>query len=531
VRFNFQTCYNSTVNSNPLDFSQPASDEYERLKSVLVSLISHELRTPLTYVSASLEMIEIALETPDNQAEIRRFLNIIAQGVKQLNSTIDELLLFSSLENASPRSDGERLVQVNVQELVCEVINTFKPSYQAKKQVFEVSIQEDLPPLTIDPGKLSEILVQLISNAIKFTPVGGHVRIIVIQLKDMLKILVSDNGPGVPEDIRERIFNPFYQREDHLIREHGGLGLGLTLVQRLCHAIGAQLRMDVEEPPYSGTTFILDLPQIDPTFQKNQDMRQVLEEVRQLAESNAEKEEQLVGLKGQLLHYTEALRQASRSSQQQQETINRIYEDMLQGLAFALESRDAYTRGRSRRMALCADLLAQQLNLDPQTRNQLEKACVLCDIGYIGIPDQILHKPQRLKLNPAEITQIQSHTRIGSEMLRYIEAFEPIAPIIMSHHENWDGSGYPQGLHAQQIPLLARIIRLTDAFEAMISDRAYRRPLPPEKALQQIEKGSGTQFDPELVTLFSGLWHSGQLQTVISAPEFTVPEKGKLHNE
>lgn len=514
------------MNSNQIPANDSVQD-YERLKSALVSLISHELRTPLTYVSASLEMIEIALETPDMQAEIRRFLNIIAQGVKQLHTTIDELLLFSNLENALPEQQAVAIHEaVDLRNLTCEVVNILKPSYQAKKQVLEVSIQENLPPLTTDSGKLSEVLIQLLSNAIKFTPTGGHIRIMVIGTESHLTVIISDNGPGIPAEIRQWIFDPFFQQEDPLIREHGGLGLGLTLVQRLCHLLGGELRLEVEAPPQTGTTFVLELPRVNPIFQKHQEMRQMLSELKLLTRANAEKEAQLQGLKGQLLQYTEALTLATQSNQQKQGALENMYVEMIQGLAFALETRDPYTRGRARRIFSCADLLAEALGLSSQERDTLEKACLLCDLGYIGIPDQILHKNQQQNLSAEEIHQIQSHPMIGAELLKHIQAFDSIVPLVLSHHENWNGSGYPQGLRGEEIPLLARIIRLADAFEAMISDRAYRRPRDPESALGEIEAASGIQFDPELVKLFIGLWQTGRLQPFISSLESNSSEKG-----
>jgi len=515
------------VNSEQLPNSNDSAEDYERLKSSLVSLISHELRTPLTYVSASLEMIEIALEVPEMQAEVKRFLNIIGEGVKQLHHTIDELLLFSNLEKESPDKLKIQIREnIDVQELVCEVVNVLKPTFQAKKQVLEISIQEHLPPLITDSGKLFEVMVQLLSNAIKFTPQGGHIRIMVIGSEQMLTFIVSDNGPGIPASLREKIFNPFFQQEDHLIREHGGLGLGLTLVQRLCNILGGQLRLDVEEGKYTGSTFILEIPRINPVVQKNQEMQQMLADLKNLTRSNAEKEEQLMGMKKQLLEYTSALNLASQSNLQQKQEMEKMYVEMIQGLAFALETRDAYTRGRSHRIAGYAELIATELNLPQKERDTLLKACLLCDIGYIGIPDTVLQKDQLQGLSEADIEQIKTHTRMGAQMLNHIQAFEEIVPLVRSHHENWDGSGYPEGLKGEAIPKLARIIHLADAFDAMLSDRAYRQRYQPEYVVDEIKKHSGTQFDPDLAKLLNRLWQTGKLQPVISALVPNLSVKG-----
>ncbi|MGV3524527.1 MAG: HD domain-containing phosphohydrolase [Candidatus Sericytochromatia bacterium] len=499
--------------------------DFERLKTSLVSLISHELRTPLTYISASLEMLEIAYESPEMQGDVRRFLNIIDQGVKQLNTTIDELLMFSSLEadTSQPRRhSGIQLQQeVDIQQLVLEVVNILKPTYLGKKQVLEVAIQEDLPRITVDPSKLSEILLQLLSNAIKFTPAEGHIRVMVMEQQDKLLLIVSDTGPGIPAELKERIFDPFYQREDYLIREHGGLGLGLTLVQRFCHAVGARLEVFPEEGQYTGTNFMLSLPT---QVSMGRPLEEALAQMEALSQANAEKDAQLSSLKSQLLRYTEDLNRAYHHNEQKQTALDSMYPEMLSAFAKALELRDPFTRGRSSRLTSYARLLGSESGLSEAEVKQLEQACLLCDIGYIGVSDEVLHKRDSTRLSDKERRYIQSHVRIGAEMLKPILPFADLAPVILHHHENWDGSGYPDGLAGEAIPYLSRLIRLIDAFDAMLSERAFRSRHAPDYALQEIRRFAGSQFDPEIVKLFTGLWDSGRLQPLIASLE--QKEKG-----
>lgn len=499
-----------------------AERDFERLKASLVSLISHELRTPLTYISASLEMLEIAYENPDMKPEVQRFLGIIDQGVKQLNFTIDELLMFSNLESSPPAKPRLQMAEVDVQQLVVEVLNILKPSYQTRRQVMEVAIGEDLPPLEVDASKLSEIVLQLLSNAIKFTPTQGHIRLLVMRDGDWLQIIVSDTGPGIEAELRKRIFDPFYQQEDYLIREHGGLGLGLTLVQRLCHSIGARLEVFPEEGLYTGTNFLVKLPL--QARDSGPDLKRTLEQMQQLSQSNAEKDDQLNKLKGQLLRFTEELQTSKRSNEQKQSTLDAMYLEMMSGFAMALEVRDPYTRGRSQRIARYAELLAEEAGLDAQARTRLQQACLLCDVGYIGISDDVLHKENAL-LTEAEREHIRSHPRIGAEMLQHVRLFEPVTPLILHHHENFDGSGYPDGLAGSAIPYLSRLMRVVDAFDAMISDRSFRSRFAPEYAMEEIRKFAGSQFDPEIVKLFTKLWDSGKLQSLIaSMQELTHPQ-------
>lgn len=492
---------------------------FEKLKASLVSLISHELRTPLTYISASLEMLEIAYENPEMKLEIKRFLEIIDQGVKQLYGTIDELLLFSSTEEQGTRKPQQQIQTVDIKKLVLEVLNILKPTYQSRNQVLEVAIQEDLPCLEIDPSKLSEIVLQLLSNAIKFTPEKGHIRIMVLQVAEVLQIFISDNGPGIPPDVASQIFDPFYQREDYLTREKGGLGLGLTLVQRLCHTIGARLEMNQEQSGYTGTNFVVTLALERPPVFSDPDFQKQWEQMKSLTASNAEKEAQITSMKAQLLKYTEDLYQVYRSNDQKQHDLDSIYQDMMGGFAAALQIRDPFTRGRSQRIATYADLLADALKLSDQQARTLQQACLLCDIGYIGISDEVLNKADTQSLTPEERAHIQTHPQIAAEMLQQIKPFKDVVPVILYHHENWDGSGYPQGLKGENIPFLSRLLRLVDAYDAMLSDRSYRMRFSPEYAMQEIVSFAGSQFDPELVKLFKELWEAGKVQALIPSPK------------
>lgn len=494
--------------------------EFERLKTSMVSLISHELRTPLTYISASLEMLEMAYETPQLQGEVKRFLNIIDQGVKQLNSSIDELLTFSNLEleasQSKTHSGNLNFQNIDLQQSVVEVVNILKPSYTSKQQVLEVAIAENLPELSVDSSKLSEILLQLLSNAIKFTPEKGHIRVMVIEQTDYFQILISDTGPGITPEVQSRIFDPFYQREDYLIREAGGLGLGLTLVQRLCHAIGARLEIYPEEGLYTGTNFLVKVPRKNDYKAENQELRKALAEMQKLSLSNAEQEQELMHLKSQLLKYTDDLQRAYQSNEQKQSALDSIYLEMMSGFAAALEVRDPFTRGRSQRIAAYAQMLAEELNLSPEQQQHLEQACLLCDIGYLGISDEVLHKANSESLSETERQHIQTHPKIAAEMLHTIRIFEPVVPLILHHHENFDGSGYPEQLQGDKIPYLSRIMRVVDAFDAMISDRSYRTRHEPAYAIQEIQAQAGRQFDPKIVKLFTGLWQAGRLETLLA---------------
>ncbi len=166
----------------------------------------------------------------------------------------------------------------------------------------------------------------------------------------------------------------------------------------------------------------------------------------------------------------------------------------------AIEEKDRYTQGHSKRVAEYSTLMADILNLPKNDRLDLLFAAQLHDIGKIGISEQLLNKPG--KLNMVEYETIKTHPHKGVKILEPLDFLGHLLPIIEAHHEWFDGHGYPNGLAGEDIPFLARIIAVCDAFDAMTSARSYRKPLPLKIAIQEIKDGSGNQFDPQTVDAF-----------------------------
>ncbi|WP_322907619.1 HD-GYP domain-containing protein [Paenibacillus campi] len=172
-------------------------------------------------------------------------------------------------------------------------------------------------------------------------------------------------------------------------------------------------------------------------------------------------------------------------------------------LAAALDARDPYTAGHSQRVAKYAVEIGRRAGLCEYDIDQLRKTALLHDIGKIGVKDAVLLKDG--KLTDEEFDQIKKHPAMGESILRQVEpadAMRPYLPGVRSHHERFDGKGYPDGLKGNSIPLFGRIIAVADAFDAMTSDRPYRQGMPKERAIAILEEGRGTQWDPQLATLF-----------------------------
>ena len=170
-------------------------------------------------------------------------------------------------------------------------------------------------------------------------------------------------------------------------------------------------------------------------------------------------------------------------------------------LVHILREREPWLADHLRGVAQLAAAVGRAANMETDELDALERAAELHDIGKIAIPDRILHKPG--PLDAAEWDLMQRHTAIGERILAIAPAMGPVAAIVRSSHERWDGGGYPDGLEGEEIPLGSRIILVCDAFEAMIETRSYREPRSPEEALAELQRFAGTQFDPGVVELFA----------------------------
>ncbi len=188
--------------------------------------------------------------------------------------------------------------------------------------------------------------------------------------------------------------------------------------------------------------------------------------------------------------------------------VESLFNDAIQTLTRVLESKDEYTLGHSERVTAVAVRVGQALGLSGSQMRDLRLAGLLHDIGKVGIPSTTLKKAS--KLTDSEYLDIQYHVIAGAKIVASIEHAERITEAVRHHHERWDGTGYPDGLKGEQIPLPARILAVADAFDAMASSRPYRNELEQEKIANEFREGMGTQFDPELVRTLLKLFPQDQ---------------------
>ena len=194
--------------------------------------------------------------------------------------------------------------------------------------------------------------------------------------------------------------------------------------------------------------------------------------------------------------YREQVRLARRHSNEMAE----LYLSVIEALALAIEAKDRSTQRRLRRVQAFAAEIGRMMGLGKTELEALRAGALLHDIGKVAVPEYILCKPGRL--TPEEFEKMAIHPRVGAEILERVRFPYPVARVVRSHHERFDGTGYPDGLRGDQIPLPARILAVVDSFDALTSERPYRRPLSRDEAVAQMREGAGTAFDPEVVRLF-----------------------------
>ena len=178
------------------------------------------------------------------------------------------------------------------------------------------------------------------------------------------------------------------------------------------------------------------------------------------------------------------------------ENERRMLRDVTSALAEAVDAKDTYTRGHSSRVAEYSNLLAKEMGLSERDTERVVRMAILHDVGKIGVPDAVLNKPD--KLTDEEFDLIKSHTERGGDILGKVNSMPDLSTGARWHHERYDGAGYPDGLSGDDIPIEARIICVADCYDAMTSDRVYRKHLPQDAVRQEIVDGMGTQFDPEV---------------------------------
>ncbi len=206
------------------------------------------------------------------------------------------------------------------------------------------------------------------------------------------------------------------------------------------------------------------------------------------------------------------LERALEDIKREQERIKELYFNAMRSLVRALEEKDPYTAGHSERVDIYATLLAKGITLPAEEIETIHRAAYVHDVGKIGLPDRILHKKERLDDNEFDI--VKRHQADGAKILEGLPFFEEIVPMVLHHHERYDGKGYPHGLRGDMIPRGAQIIAIADSYDAMTTGRGYNSPLTIDEAIVELKRSSGSQFNPAYANKFIELLMQGKIKAL-----------------
>lgn len=475
--------------------------EMEKMKDIFIALVSHELKTPLSVIKGYFYLLQEVLNKSSIEEDITGFTNPITRAIGRLEDLMKELLDFSRMKSGLMTFQKK---EINLPGFLQLIVKEFQSAFDNKKIDVKVEISGDFRPIKADYERLKEAFSHFIKNSLNFTNPGGKFSVTCKDEGVWVVIRFKDNGRGIPEDKHDKIFNPFYQASDFLTREVGGMGLGLSIAKHIIEDHGGTISLESKEG--EGSTFTIKLPR------SYQDAKEIVAELKKTYPKKIEElSKDLKATQDQLLSYTQELSSVYAKEKQRtaqlEETLNameRTYIQTIAALARTVDLKDAYACGHTDRVSYFAYAIAKNLNPELLYDRNFKYSLLLHDIGKIGVAEEILKKVE--KLTDEEWRILKGHPEKGVEILKEVEFLAPALSAVRSHHERWDGKGYPDGLKGEEITLAARIISLADAFDAMTTKRPYRSGMSSEDAKKEIIRQSGHQFDPQVVESFLLSW-------------------------
>jgi signal transduction histidine kinase/response regulator RpfG family c-di-GMP phosphodiesterase len=576
-------------------------ESVNQLKSNFMSVVSHELRTPLTSIKAYTETLIDNIDAIQRQT-IQEFLSVMNEENERLIKLVDNILNYSRMESGN----------LKVEKASCDLnalIEEVHTSLGKKILAGDVNMDIRLPkrPLRIDADieLIRQLLQNLISNAVKFTPAGGRVTVLLEEEASAARIVVQDTGKGIPEDQLEKIFERFHQVDTSNTREHGGSGLGLAICKNIVEWHDGKIW--VENVKEAGAKFVVLLPMKDiyvrhapavgyigsRRFEREKYLTLLVELIAEFLQAKKssimllDQEQQIlkviaakgldpefvqntrlevgeriagrVALTGEVLHvfdieedidygrannsafygthsfisvpikkgdevlgvlnvsdhvegreFTKADRELLESlgtiivtmlrKLDAYEAVSFNFERLKDAMRSILDIREAWGGKNLSNLTLLALKIGELLDLDSDSLTALRLGMNMYDLGLMKIPRNIRSKKERL--TKEEIARLRSHTNIGYALVSPMGLEERIMKMIRSHHEHYDGSGYPDGLAGTEIPMEARIVNVVDSFRALVSEGPYRRCFTIDEARKEIIKSAGAKFDPRVVGAF-----------------------------
>lgn len=621
----------------------------DALKTQFFANINHEIRTPLTLMLAPLKSI-LDGKMGKVSASLQDTLETMQRNGYKLLKLINNLLDLTKFEGGKMRL---KVTSVNMSDFINDLLQSVRALADQKK----IRLYYQHPPhsveLTVDPDQFEKVILNLLSNALKFTPEKGKITLFLEERENTVSIAVEDTGIGIPSEMLDTIFDRFSQVDGSASRSHEGTGIGLSLAREIVTLHGGTVH--AESQLGKGARFVVDIPKGDAQYSDDVLERRVKDvpvglkrrvtdtgeprvqdivtDFRRLHLVDLEKVEiggkesadakihdalllviddnsevlklmkmllsdefdlelctsaeeglsildkthpdlvlcdvMMPGMDGHTfaqkvksdestkhipiilvtaragaemlskgfqagaddyiskpfdsVELKARIRSLLRIRDMEAELVlaNRnlnmrtsdlveqqhsLYLSTVKSLASAIDAKDEYTRHHSTRVTDFSLKIARSMGLSENELEELELAALLHDIGKIAVPEHILNKPG--KLTEEEFASIKEHPGRGQIILEPVVELKDIGVVVRSHHEKYDGSGYPDGLKGREIPLGARIMAIADAYDSITSKRPYRDASSHRRAMKEIIRCSRTQFDPEVVEHFLKICYS-----------------------
>ena len=573
-----------------------------KLKSNFVATISHEFRTPLTSIKAYCDTLIKNADKVDREL-LKQFLAVIDEESGRLMTLIEDILDFSQMESGAIKFERRPCSLV---ELVDEAAKELDRNFKSKQIILHRDVPDDDVTVRGESDLLKQMIINLLHNASKFSKDGGNVW---VRLEDgtvTARLVVEDDGIGIPDDQMTKIFEQFHQVDGSESRKHGGSGLGLAICKNIVEWHDG--RIWVENVPGSGARFVVALPKKDVVvkchvlrisstvrrFEVERFMELLVENVSQMMNarkasimlldpdsnelrieaaigldeeivenarvqlgegiagkvaqdgqsllvSNIEEDKRIARSNNDLVYVSKSFLAVPIMSRGEvigvvniaspitkrvfdiddqvllEALVKRLsvaisklqafadtsfrYEQVRETFKAILEQRRYVDSNNEDLVAKLVALAAERMGLDEEAAMTLHYVMNIYDLGLSKIGYHIIKKPK--DLTPKDREEIEKHTVTGSRMLQVIESVPLIKDAVMHHHENFDGSGYPDGLKGTDIPPAARILRVADSLKALISQRPYQKQYSLDEAVEVIKHRSGSFFDPDVVDCFA----------------------------
>ncbi|UCH83046.1 MAG: GAF domain-containing protein [Candidatus Latescibacterota bacterium] len=572
-----------------------------KMKSDFVTTISHEFRTPLTSIKAYCDTLIKNADAVDHEL-LKEFLCVIDEESGRLMTLVEDILDFSQIESGALKFERR---SCNLNEMVISATSELAKNFEFKNITLHQKLPKDNVFVQGERDLIKQLLVSLLHNATKFSKNDGNVWLRLEEEVAAVRLVVEDDGIGIPEDQLEKVFEQFYQVDSSSTREHGGSGLGLALCKSIVDwhdgkiwvqnlgGTGARFVVVIPKKQAVVNSHVLNVSSTVRRFEVERFLELILENTAELLSVNkvslmlVDKERQELrieaaigvqeevvkhahvklgeGISGKVARDGETLlvtdietdERVGRSNNdpvygsksflsvpivlrgevvgvvnvsspigrsvfdekdrelleifveriaislgelERFAEVSLTYEHVRETFKAILESKRFVETRDSDIVQAIVSRAVQKLDLDNEIIATLPYILCMYDLGLAKIGYHILKKPR--DLSPKDREEIEKHTILGSELLKVIEPSPRVRDVVLYHHENYDGSGYPGKLAGDAIPVEARIIRVADSLRALISDRPYQRKYTFEEAKEVLKHRSGTFFDPKVVDAF-----------------------------